>query len=99
MDNIFNALIALCAAVITCFVIPWVRANTKATDQANITMVVQMAVAAAEQLFGSGHGAEKLDYVVKYLADLKIKVSREEIEAAVFWLSDAITGGLVVQDE
>ena len=63
--SIANAVIALIAAIITAFVIPWIRSKTTAAQFEKIKMWVTVAVEAAEQLYtGSGRGAEKKAYVV-----------------------------------
>ena len=59
LTSIANAVIALIAAIITAFVIPWIRSKTTATQFEKIKMWVTVAVEAAEQLYtGSGRGAE-----------------------------------------
>lgn len=68
LTSIANAVIALIAAIITAFVIPWIRSKTTAAQFEKIKMWVTVAVEAAEQLYtGSGRGAEKKAYVVEFL--------------------------------
>ena len=58
LTSIANAVIALIAAIITAFVIPWIRSKTTAAQFEKIKMWVTVAVEAAEQLYtGSGRGA------------------------------------------
>lgn len=59
------AVVFLAAAA---FFIPWLKSKTTAAQQAEITTWVNLAVLAAEQLFGSGHGAEKKQWVLDELA-------------------------------
>ena len=42
-----------------------------------------MAVFAAEQIFGAGHGADKMDYAMRYLSEKGFDVDVREIEAMV----------------
>lgn len=91
-----NAVIALIAAIITAFVIPWIRSKTTAAQFEKIKMWVTVAVEAAEQLYtGSGRGAEKKAYVVEFLNSKGFKIDAETldklIEAAVFNLPDYFT--------
>ncbi len=99
MDYIFDALMVLVAATVTYYIIPYIKSNTTAVVQANLATTVAIAVAAAEQLFASGQGAEKLSYVQNYLAKIGIQVTTEEIESAVYWLTNSITDGLTEQTE
>lgn len=94
--SIANAAIALIAAIITAFVIPWIRSKTTAAQFEKIKMWVTVAVEAAEQLYtGSGRGAEKKAYVVEFLNSKGFKIDAETldklIEAAVFNLPDYFT--------
>ena len=93
LTSIANAVIALIAAIITAFVIPWIRSKTTAAQFEKIKMWVTVAVEAAEQLYtGSGRGAEKKAYVVEFLNSKGFKIDAERldklIEAAVFNLPD-----------
>lgn len=83
-------------AIITAFVIPWIRSKTTAAQFEKIKMWVTVAVEAAEQLYtGSGRGAEKKAYVVEFLNSKGFKIDAETldklIEAAVFNLPDYFT--------
>lgn len=96
LTSIANAVIALIAAIITAFVIPWIRSKTTDTQFEKIKMWVTVAVEAAEQLYtGSGRGAEKKAYVVEFLNSKGFKIDAETldklIEAAVFNLPDYFT--------
>ena len=96
LTSIANAVIALIAAIITAFVIPWIRSKTTAAQFEKIKMWVTVAVEAAEQLYTvSGRGAEKKAYVVEFLNSKGFKIDAETldklIEAAVFNLPDYFT--------
>lgn len=64
-----EAIVTLLAAVITMYLIPWIKSRTSLEQQAHIQMCVQVAVYAAEKLYGAGHGEEKLAYAEKVLAE------------------------------
>ncbi len=94
LTNIFNIIIALLGALITTFLIPYLNSKTTAQQQDNIMLWVDIAVSAAEQLFSSTQGEEKLEYVINYLETKSIYVTREEIESSVYWLHAVIDDGL-----
>ena len=83
LTPIFQAVIALLAAIITYKVVPWVQARTTAQHQALLSSAVRVAVYAAEQLYGAGAGKEKLMYVKNQLAKKGYTIDIDEIEAAV----------------
>lgn len=96
LTPIVEAIVALVAAIITAFVIPWLKGKIDADKLEEIELWVTVAVEAAEQLYtGSGRGAEKKAYVVEFLNKKGFKIDAETldklIEAAVFNLPDYFT--------
>lgn len=83
LTPVINAVIALIAALITAFVIPWVKRNTTAKDREEFLKWVEIAVAAAEQLFHTTQGKEKKTYVVQFLQEQGVTFSEAEIDAAI----------------
>lgn len=95
LTPIMEAVVALVAAVITAFVIPWLKGKIDTDKLEKIEMWVTVAVEAAEQLYvGSGRGAEKKAYVVQFLQDRGFTLDPDSldklIEAAVFNLPEYI---------
>ena len=95
LTSIANAVIALIAAIITAFVIPWIRSKTTAAQFEKIKMWVTVAIEAAEQIYtGSGRGEEKKRFVIEFLANKGFKIDADSldklIEAAVFNLPSYI---------
>ena len=93
--NILNALALLGAAIITAYIIPWIKSKTTADQQADINKWVKIAVVAAEQLFqGAGKGADKKQYVVDFLAAHGVTLDSDRvnalIEAAVYQLKNGV---------
>ena len=80
---IIEAILGLMAALITYRLIPWIRSKTTAQQQANIEIVYEMLVYAAEQLYGANHGSEKLNYVKERLRERGLDVDVPRIEATV----------------
>ncbi len=81
---VINAVIALIAAVITAFVIPWVKSKTTAAQREEIEAWVRIAVTAAEQIYkGSGRGEEKKDYVLDFLRGKGFEVDTASINLMI----------------
>ena len=83
LTPVINAVIALAAALITAFVLPWVKRNTTAQDREEFLRWVEIAVSAAEQLFHVTQGTEKKKYVIQFLNEKGFTLSEEEINAAI----------------
>lgn len=83
LTPIFEAILALLAALVTYKLIPWIKARTTAEQQSLLAAMVRTLVYAAEQLYGAGKGAEKLDYVISELEKRGFTADRAAIEAAV----------------
>ena len=67
LTPIFNAVIALLAALLTAFVIPWLKRKTSAQEREELLRWVEIAVAAAEQIWDSTQGEEKKKAVLAFL--------------------------------
>ena len=91
LTPIFQAVIALLAALITYKLIPWIMSKTDEQQQANLQAAANVAAFAAEQIFGAHRGEEKLDYALRALERAGYKIdktmAREAIEKAVRELS------------
>lgn len=106
---IIQAVVALAAALITAFVIPWLKNKVGAQNMDLFLAWVDIAVAAAEQLYDTVDGEKKKAYVVNFLAQKGFKVDIEEldnaIEAAVLKLHNELYGwadiveGIEVQND
>ena len=95
LTPIMEAVVALVAAVITAFVIPWLKGKIDADKLEKIKLWVTVAVEAAEHLcVGGGSGEEKKSYVVKFLQERGFTRGPDSldmlIEAAVFNLPEYI---------
>ena len=91
---IINAIITLAAAVITAFVIPWIKSKTTAAQRNEIEAWVKIAVTAAEQIFKeTGTGQQKKEYVLNFLAEKNLRIDSESldlmIESAVISMNEA----------
>ena len=85
LTTIFQAAITLLAALITAFVIPWIKSRTTKTQREQIEAWVGIAVAAAEQLW-KGHekaGEEKKRYVLNFLEERGFAVDSAALDAMI----------------
>ena len=83
ITTLLNALIALMAAVITTFVVPYIKSKTTENQRKTLVEWIKIAVKAAEQIYGSGKGIEKKAYVINYLNDKGITLDEQSIEVAI----------------
>lgn len=89
MDNInlqpiISAVVALIAALITTFLIPYIKGKISKQQYDRLLEAVRIAVAAAEQLFTSPQsGADKKQYVQEFLAAQGYDVSDQEIDTMI----------------
>lgn len=81
---VVNGIIALIAAVITAFVVPWIKSKTTAAQREEINAWVRIAVTAAEQIYkGEGKGKEKKKYVLDFLAEKNLKIDEESVDLMI----------------
>ena len=83
LTPIFNAVIALLAALITAFVIPWLKRKTFAQEREELLRWVEIAVAAAEQMWDSTQGEAKKKAVLAFLREKGFIFSESEIDSAI----------------
>ena len=83
ITELLNAIIALLAAVITTFVIPWIKRKVGNEKMTDFLRWVEIGVLAAEQMYQSFEGEEKKNYVVGLLKEKGFKFSDVEVSAAI----------------
>ena len=88
LTPIFQAIIALLAAIITYKVVPWLKSRMTESQYRQLKTAADIAVYAAEQLYGAGQGEEKLAYALGLLESqgftLDAGMLRAAIEDAVY---------------
>lgn len=84
LTPIFQAIIALLAALITYRLIPWIKARTTNEQQTTIRAAARVFIFAAEQMFGAGTGEEKMEWVQYQLKMAGFDIDIAEIEAIVY---------------
>lgn len=81
---IVNAVIALIAAVVSTFLIPWIKSKTTSQQREELVAWVKIAVAAAEQVYkGEKRGNEKKQYVLDFLAKNGFSINEDGVNAAI----------------
>ena len=93
ITSIVNAVIALLAAVVSTFLVPWIKGKVEAQKLEKVADWVTIAVSAAEQIYKeSGMGEKKKQYVLDFLEDKGLTVDINSvdamIEAAVYGLKE-----------
>ena len=87
---ILEALIALAVSIITVFVVPWIHSKTSAQNRDTMLKWVDIAVAAAQQLYHHLDGPSRLEYALSVLAERGYNVDscvvQDAVEAAVLKL-------------
>lgn len=77
---IISMLVALIGLMITTILIPWIKRKITAEKYSQIAAWVDVAVLAAEQLYGAGKGDEKLAYVAALLHEKGIEFDPENLK-------------------
>ncbi len=85
LTPIFQAIIALLAALVTYKLIPWIRSKTTKQQQENLETAARIAVYAAQQLWGAARetNKEKLDYAIEWLENAGFHVEYDLLRASV----------------
>ncbi len=82
--SIIQALIALLSVIITSVLIPLIRSRTSVAHCEKMQTWAKIAVIAAEQIYqGSGRGAEKKSYVIKFLSQHGLTYDEAAINAFI----------------
>ncbi len=92
--QIATLVISLIGVILSGLIVPWLRMKIGKEKISQVQMWVNVAVAAAEQIFSAPQqGPSKKVYVIEFLESKGIKITEQElnvlIEAAVFELNKA----------
>ena len=80
---IFELIITLISTVISCFIIPQLKNKLNEEKRQKLLYWTEVAVKAAEQLFGSKTGQQKKEYVVAFLLSKGIVFDVDEVTALI----------------
>lgn len=101
MTEIVQALITLLAALISAVVVPWIKGKVGEQNMSYFLRWVEIAVAAAEQIYTQTDGAMKKRYVLNYLYSKGVEVDETDIdlaiEAAVLKLHNDLYGAAQIE--
>lgn len=82
--TLFEGILTVLFALVTLYVIPWIKSKVTAEELADIIKWVKIAVQAAEMIYKeSGMGKAKKDYVLTFLADKGIKYDERQIDSLI----------------
>lgn len=82
------SVITLVSALVSAYLIPWLRSKTSVTQLDKVAYYTEMAVRAAEQLFTPDQWEKKKEYVYGYILDLvntklNIRLDQEDVNIII----------------
>lgn len=81
---LFEGVLTILFAIVTMYVIPWIKTKVSAEELAEIIKWVKIAVQAAEMIYKeSGMGEAKKAYVKTFLEDKGIKYDERQIDSMI----------------
>ena len=83
MTEIVQALITLLAALISAVIVPYFKGKSGEQNMTNFLRWVEIAVAAAEQIYAQTDGEKKKRYVLNYLYSKGVEVDEADIDNAI----------------
>ena len=83
ITNVITAFVAMLMAALSAFVIPWLRRQMAAEDLDDLLAWVEIAVAAAQQLYHSCDGEKRLQHALGVLTDKGFDVDDKAVRSAV----------------
>lgn len=95
LTPLINAIIAILAAFMVCYVVPWIKSKTTANERENLLAWVDIAVAAAQQLYYQQSGEKRLTYALEFLEGKGFVIDEtvvDAVEAAVLKLHQSLKG-------
>lgn len=83
ITDIIECVIALLSALVSAFLIPYIKNQLGENKRSQLNFWVKTAVKAAEQLYGSKTGQQKKEFVVSFLLSKGIVVDVDDITALI----------------
>lgn len=81
---LFEGVLTILFALVTMYVIPWIKTKVSAEELTEIIKWVKIAVQAAEMIYKeSGMGEKKKAYVKTFLEDKGIKYDERQIDSMI----------------
>lgn len=83
LTPLINAFIAVVAALLAAYTIPWIKSKTTAVQREQMLEWVEIAVMAAQQVYHHMDGASRKAYVLQFLASKGYNIESSEIDKAI----------------
>lgn len=84
VDLIIKVIIPIIGAILTYFIIPFIKAKTTEKQRDEIYFWVTVAVSAAEQIYNEkSKGVDKKEYVIRFLSSMGINLTIQELEVLI----------------
>ena len=81
---LFEGILTVLFALVTLYVIPWLKTKLSAEDLNEIIKWVKIAVQAAEMIYKeAGMGKAKKAYVIEYLNNIGVKYDADKIDGMI----------------
>ena len=81
---LFEGILTVLFALVTLYVIPWLKTKLSAEDLNEIMKWVKIAVQAAEMIYKeAGMGKAKKAYVIEYLNNIGVKYDADKIDGMI----------------
>ena len=102
LTSVLEGVIALAVSVLTVFVLPWISGKITAQEREELLGWVDIAVAAAQQLYYQLDGEARLNYALALLEEKGYDIDDgavvDAVEAAVLKLHRELEKGAVAGD-
>lgn len=100
LTNLIEAVLGILFLIAMKYLLPWLKARMTAEQEESFALIVEIAVMAAEKIYGAQHGEDKLKYVDEYLEARGIYIDTTRIRAyvnsAIKKMEQAENGGITI---
>jgi ABC-type antimicrobial peptide transport system permease subunit len=88
LTKVLLSVISICSALITAYVVPYVKSKISANEFDTLTTYISCAVRCAEQIYTKEEKTQKKDFVIEYARNilnekLHLDISYEELDTLV----------------
>lgn len=100
LTNLIEAVLGILFLIAMKYLLPWLKARMTAEQESSFALIVEIAVMAAEKIYGAQHGEDKLKYVEEYLEARGIYIDTTRIRAyvnsAIKKMEQSENGGITI---
>ena len=83
LTQLAQTIISLAAGIVSLYLVPWLRSRLTNEQLTKVKSWVQIAVYAAEKLYGAGNGDQKLAYAEEILRKHGIRLDTATLKAMI----------------